>query len=146
MTYKEVEEMFSNDDGFFIDDMDDEEMIATDYGYHTDDSELNMNGTTPTGKSQSTKRHEVILVKLTKAPLLCRLNVNVHPLRKYMKPRPRPESPRQKKQKRQNHKPRLNYTKWKTTDRHNLHKWTSRHLAAYLSIPEMALEWIVEPG
>jgi hypothetical protein len=149
MTYKEVEEMFSNDDGFFIDDLDDEEMIATDNGYLTDDSELNMNGTTSTGKSQSTKRHEpVILVKntLTKAPLLCRPNVNVHPSRKYMKPRPRPEPPRMQKQKRQKHKPRQNYTKWQTNDRNNLPKWTSRHIAAYLSIPEMALEWIVEPG
>ena len=46
MTYKEVEEMFSNDDGFFSDDLDDEEMFENDDRFLRDDSYLNMNGTT----------------------------------------------------------------------------------------------------
>jgi hypothetical protein len=59
ITYKEVEEMFSNDDGFFTDDKDVEEMFATDDGFLTDDSYLNMNGTTqsanPKGQEIKTK-------------------------------------------------------------------------------------------
>ena len=143
------EEMFANDDGFFTDDLDDEEMFANDDGFLTDDSYMNMNGPTSTGNSQSTKRHEPVILlknKLTKAPLLCWPNVNVHPSREYVKPRPRPESLQTKKQKRKKNKARLKYTNWKTIERHNLPNWTSQHLAAYLSIPEMALEWIVEPG
>jgi hypothetical protein len=176
ITYREVEEMFSNDDGFFTDDLDDKEMFATDDVFLTDDSYLNMNGTTQsanhqgqeileemfsnddgfftddsfsTGNLQSTKRHEPVILlknKVTEAPLLCRPNMNIHPSRKNLKPRPQPESPQTKKQKRQKNKARLKYTNWKTNERHNLPNWTSQHLAAYLSIPEMALEWIVEPG
>jgi hypothetical protein len=113
MTYKEVEEMFSNDDGFFTDDEDVEEMFATDDVFLMDDSYLNMKGTTqsanPQGQEITTKdsfytrnlqlTEPVIMLKhtVTEAPLLCRPNVNVHPSRKYLKPRPRPESPQTKK-------------------------------------------------
>ena len=41
MTYKDVKEMFSNDDGFFTDDLDDKEMFANDDGFLTDDSYIN---------------------------------------------------------------------------------------------------------
>ena len=56
--------MFSNDDGFFSDDLDDEDMFATDDGFLRDDSYLNMNGPTSTGNSQSTKRHEPAVILL----------------------------------------------------------------------------------
>jgi hypothetical protein len=83
---------------------------------------------------------------VTEAPLLCQPNVNVHPSQKYLKTRPRLESATMKKQERKKNKARLNHTNWQTNAQHNLPKWTPQHLAAYLSIPEMALEWIVEPG
>jgi hypothetical protein len=36
--------------------------------------------------------------------------------------------------------------KWHTQVQHFLTKWTPQHMDAYLAIPEVAMEWIVEPG
>ena len=143
MTYKEVEEMFSNDDGFFMDDEDVEEMFATDDGFLMDDLYLNMNGTT---KSQGT---------LTDTHDTKRQNpiFKVYPWKKSIQKNKDQRkristnsNPSTKKQNRMKNKEQLNHTNWKTHEQKNLPKWTQQHLAAYLSIPEMALEWIVEPG
>ena len=141
-------------------------MFATDDGFLPDDSYLNMKGTTQsanhqgqeittkdsisTGNIQSNKRHEPgIRLKhmVTEAPFLSRPNANVHPSRKHLKPRPRPESPQMKKKQRRTIKVSfMRQTKWQTHAQPDKTTLTKRHLAAYLSIPEMALEWIVEPG
>jgi hypothetical protein len=36
--------------------------------------------------------------------------------------------------------------KWHTQVQPFLKKWTPQHMKAYLAIPEVAMEWIVEPG
>jgi hypothetical protein len=36
--------------------------------------------------------------------------------------------------------------KWQTQARQFLTNWTPRHMDAYLAIPEVALEWNVDPG
>jgi hypothetical protein len=142
ITFKEVEEMFSNDDGFFTtDDEDIEEMFATDDGFLMDDSYLNMNGTT---KSQGTltDTHDT---KKTKS------HIQSVPTKKISPKEQRPNEKNIHKQQSLNEETKpneeqLNHTNWKRHARKNLPKWTPQHLAAYLSIPEMALEWIVEPG
>ena len=135
--------MFSNDDGFFSDDLDDEEMFSNDDGFLRDDSYLNMNGTT---KSQGTltDRHDT----KRQNPIF-----KVYPRKKSIQKNKDQRkristnsNPSTKKQNRMKNKEQLNHTNWKTHERKNLPKWTQQHLAAYLSIPEMALEWIVEPG
>jgi hypothetical protein len=36
--------------------------------------------------------------------------------------------------------------KWHTQVQPFLTNWTPQHMDAYLAIPEVAMEWIVEPG
>jgi hypothetical protein len=63
------------------------------------------------------------------------------------KPRPRLESPLPTEQQgRKKEVSRMRHSKWPTHARQIITKWTPMHLAASLSIPEVALEWIVEPG
>jgi hypothetical protein len=40
----------------------------------------------------------------------------------------------------------MSIDKWRTQARQFITNWTPRHMDAYLAIPEVALEWNVDPG
>jgi hypothetical protein len=152
-TYPEAQAMIELEDGYFEDTWWNDTYGSTQYDrlknapiITTED----VNGKRA-GNLQSDKRHEPVMPSkhhmVTDAPLLRQPHVNVHASRKHLKTRPRLESPSTKKQQQKKNKAtQLNHTNWQTQEQQIVMRWTHRHLAAFLAIPEMALEWNVEPG
>jgi hypothetical protein len=96
-----------------------------------------------TNDTQSATPHEQVLKATTPRKNTSQRNVHLHTDNRYTLKSRISQKPQQRQIQQVSH---TSSEKWQTQARQFIINWTPRHLDAYLAIPEVALEWNVEPG